>query len=354
MKPDEHESNATNAMTKAKTVPETGSTAGDYWRRYYTPELQAWIREHARAISVESTGVRLHVDVYERPERDAPVFVFNHGGGGYSRMFGVLARELFERGYTVAFPDQRGQGFSQGDRGDFVIDGLVENICDVFVQLRARYAGPMILAGGSIGGALTYMAAAKLLQKRRALVAAGREPETPDSRVAVPNAVVCHNLFDLGRPRDGLGLSRLYRLRKLPGFAALSQGAIAFAARCAPGLRLPFGLLGDFRAMVDGRDAGFYDLWKNDPLPIQRVSLRYLKSIGSTPPVIPFEENELPLLVINPARDCMTPPELTRQNYERLGGPKVYRELPYGHWSVSVEFAREWCGLVDEFIKSNI
>jgi alpha-beta hydrolase superfamily lysophospholipase len=55
----------------------------------------------------------------------------------------------------------------------------------------------------------------------------------------------------------------------------------------------------------------------------------------STPPAVPFEQNQVPVLVINPTRDKMTDPALTKQNYERLGGPKHYVEIPYGHFGFS-------------------
>ncbi|MEQ9366510.1 MAG: alpha/beta fold hydrolase [Leptospirales bacterium] len=323
---------------------ECGSNSA-YWRRYYPADLADWMAEHARSEVIESAGISLNVDLYERPETGAPVFIFNHGGGGYARMFGVLVRELYGRGYTVALPDQRGQGYSKGDRGDFVISELERNICDAFAYLRRRFAGPVILAGGSFGGALTYMAAARLARS------ACNDGSTTVGN-AVPDAVICHNLYDLGRPRDALGLSRLYRLRDLPGFAAANQSVLRVLARVAPRLCLPFRLLGDFRAMIDARDGGFYAIWKRDPIPLRRVSLRYLSSVGSSPPAIPLEMNALPVLVINPTRDRMTPPAITRANFEHLGGPKEYREIPYGHWSVSAAFAREWCDLVDEFVRS--
>lgn len=103
--------------------------------------------------------------------------------------------------------------------------------------------------------------------------------------------------------------------------------------------------------MVDERDLGFYELWSEDPLPLRRVSLRYLQSVGSSPPAIRFEDNHLPILVINPTRDRMTPPAITEQNFRRLSGPAEYAPIDFGHWSVSASFAREWAGTVDGWLR---
>lgn len=259
-------------------------------------------------------------------------------------MFGVLIRELYERGFTVVLPDQRGQGYSEGDRGDFTIPQLIENICDAFAYVRKNFAGQIVLAGASFGGGATYMAAARMVRRHG----------LPGSTSAVPDAVVCHNLFDFGRIEEALALSRMGFLLRLPGLAAGISRSLRWLARLAPRVRIPFRLVANFRHMVDSRDTDFYNLWKRDPIPLRFVTLRYLASVGSSPPAIPFEEYEKPVLVINPVRDLMTPCRITRRNFERLGGPKEYAELEYGHWSVSPEFAHAWVDLLVDFVSRRI
>ncbi len=312
----------------------------EYWRNYYSAELLTWIDARRQRLRIPSDGIELNVELYEQASPTAPVFVFNHGGGGYSGLFARLARELFERGYTVALPDQRGQGFSAGDRSDFIIPELVVDITNVFDVLRTRYSGPIVLAGGSFGGALTYMAGA-VLQRRGA---------------TQPAALVCHNLYDLGLPADALGLSRMAPLGRLPGFAALASSITALAARAAPGLRLPFHWLGDFRAMVDESAGEFFSLWRKDPQPIRRVSLRYLNSVFSSPPAAPFEKNTLPILVLNPLRDRMTAPQITERNWRRLqkgAGLCEYATLDCGHWSLDPSITRQWAAIAHDFLTRN-
>jgi pimeloyl-ACP methyl ester carboxylesterase len=287
-----------------------------YWRNYHDAETLAEADRLRVSHRVESTGVGLNVDTYEQADsataagQMAPVIIFNHGGGGYSRLFLPLVLALYGRGYTVVVPDQRGQGLSEGDRSDFEMGQFVQNIIDVARWARARYAGPLFLAGGSLGGALTYNAVAD-----GAPVMAG----------------ICHNLYDFGWAKDTLAVSRFAPLAGIPGVAVTFSAITRLAGAVLPRLRLPYRLLGRFDKMVDARAVGFYETWKRDPLPIKRVSLRYMASTFDTPPAIPLEQNRMPILVINQTRDEMVSPAVTRRNYERLGGPVEYVEIDYGH-----------------------
>lgn len=253
-----------------KSIP---SEKQDYWRKYHSEAALEWGDALRKEYEIVSTGVKIHIDAYERPEPDAPVIQFNHGAGGYSRLFLPLALALYDKGYTSIFPDQRGQGLSEGSRGDFTIGQFAENIVDVATWASRKYAGNLFMAGGSLGGALTYYAAV-----------AG----------APVSAIICHNLYNFGDPRDSLAMSRLSFLNYLPGVPALLFNVIQRIAQVLPRLKIPFLLLGRFEKMVDARAKGFYPLWRKDPYSIRTVSLRYIASTFSTPPAIPFPKARYP------------------------------------------------------------
>lgn len=302
----------------------------DYWRIYHDDRILAWAEAHRRQHQLLSTGVRINLDLYEQADRSAPVLIFNHGGGGYSRLFIPIAQALYQRGYTVILPDQRGQGLSEGDRGDFTVTQHVTNIVDAAHWVRSEYQGPIYMGGGSLGGGLTYYAAA-----------AGAPVE----------ALILHNLYDFSPGGDGLALSRLAPLARIPGFATLSGLNTTLAARVLPGLKIPYRWLGVFERMVDERAVGFYQQWSADPYPIKAVSLRYIHSLMTTPPAIPLEQSPFRALVINQTRDRMVQPEVTRRNYARLGGDKHYVEIDYGHWAMGSAFVAEWTTIVDQFLR---
>lgn len=287
-----------------------------YWQRYHPTEVVQRSQALRQEASIHSTGVMLHVDLYPQADPAAPVVIFNHGAAGYCRLFASLALSLYDRGYTVVLPDQRGQGLSGGRRGDYTVAECVQNIVDVAGWARHRFQGSLYLAGGSVGGAYTYYAAA-----------AG----------APVKAIACLNLFDFGRPADGLGISRLTGLRRFP---ALVAGLASGFQLLAPfgWLRLPFGWFGAFDKLMDERDSDFQAQWDADPIPPRLISLRSLASTLATPPATPFEHNRTPALILNQALDRMVDPAVTRQNFERLGGPKHYLEIPFGHWSSQPDF----------------
>ena len=301
-----------------------------YWKIYLDADVIARCEAVRRDAIVESTGVTLQVDLYEQTDPKAPVLIVNHGGGGYSRLFVEPALALYRRGYTIVAPNQRGQGYSAGDRGDFTIGEFVENIVDVTNWARLRYSGQLYLLGGSLGSGLVYNAAT-----------AG----------APVDALICHNLYDFGRIGDSLALSRFAALGRVPGFSAMMAALLKGLSAVMPGQRVPFGALGNFEAMVDDRDQRFFALWRDDPLPIRAVTLRYLRSTFTTPARVPFERNLLPILVINPTRDRMVSPAVTRRNFLRLGGPVTYAEIDYGHWATGAAFVEEYVALVDGFLR---
>ncbi len=306
-------------------------TAISYWKRYFTPDVVAQVERIKQDMYIMSTGVRIHMDVYEQPDKRAPVLMFNHGGGGYSRIFAPLALAMHARGYTVVLPDQRGQGYSDGDRGDFTLAQCVQNIVDAAQWARQRYAGKLFMAGGSVGGGLTYKAAA-----------AG----------APVDAIICHNLYDFGSARDALSVSRFAFASDLPLLPDIFAASTRMMASLLPSLKLPFMLLGKFESMVDERDPDFFNIWREDPLPIKNISLRYMASTFATPPAIPYEQNRMRVLVVNQTRDKMVSPAVTRRNYERLSGDKHYVEIDYGHWATGAQFIAEYVEILERYLRS--
>jgi len=290
--------------------------------RYLTPaEALEW-EQLTQQHRLLSTGVALHLDWYPQPSSDCPALVIIHGGGGHAGLFARLALAFHHAGYAVAVPDQRGQGRSDGTRGDFSVSEAVQNIVDTAAWVRQRTHGPLYLLGSSIGGGLAYAAGAALVQPGLA-----------------PAAIACINLYDFGDPRTGLEFSRFAALARIPGLPRVLRGAAVMLAQAFPRLRLPYRAIADFSGMLDERDRDAYAAWQNDPHALRSVTLRALVSLLNTPPAIPMPANrDLPVLVINPRRDRMVRPAVTRRSFEQLGGRRAYHEIDYGHFSLQADF----------------
>lgn len=305
-------------------------TGDDYWRNYYDDATLARSDELREVHSILSGGASIHIDLYRQPARDAPTVVFNHGSAGYCRIFVDLALMYFDRGYTVVLPDQIGQGLSGGRRGDYTITEATQSIVDVALWAKSRLDGPLCMTGGSMGGALTYYAAAA------------------DAPV---EAMACLNLVDFSTT-DSWAFSKLAPLAKVPAMSTMSR-ALMWLLTPLHRVRFPFSWIGRFDKLMDNRDREFQALWDGDPVPPRNISLRHLASASTTPPAVPLEENRLPTLVINQALDEMVDPSLTRRNYDRLGGPKRYLEVPFGHWSSDPKFWKEIVEASDQWFREH-
>ncbi len=309
----------------------TTTDKANYWHTYFDAETIARAESMRTTYQVPSTGVKLHVDAYEQASPDAPTIIFNHGGGGYSRLFVPLALSLYAQGYTVYLPDQYGQGLSEGSWRELDIGRFVQNLVDVAQWVRQRQTGMLFLAGGSLGGSLTYYAGA-----------AG----------APVDGLICHNLYEFGRAEDALAVSRFAWTTAVPYAQSLIASITKLSGRLLPNLPIPYRLLGHFDKMVDARSPDFYAQWSADPVPLKWITLGYMRSLFVTPADVPYERNSLPILVINPTKDEMVDPAVTQRNYERLSGPKHYVELPYGHWAVSPDFVAAWVQEVDKWCRA--
>ncbi|MBI5118137.1 alpha/beta fold hydrolase [Candidatus Poribacteria bacterium] len=302
----------------------------DYWRVYYHKEVAERSDRIREEHTIQSTGVDIHIDVYPHRKSDAPVVIFNHGAAGYCRLFVQLALSFNEHGYTVVLPDQRGQGLSGGRRGDYTVSECVRNIVDAAHWAKNRFHTPLFIAGGSVGGALTYYAA---------------------TSGAPADAIACLNLFDFGNGTDGIRISRLACLARYSSIIKLLNTGMILLSPLA-GMRVPFRWMGAFEKLMDERDSVFQGQWDADPVPPRLVSIRSLASNLTTAPRIVFENNRLPVLVINQSLDRMVDSDVTRRNYERLKGPKRYFEVSFGHWSSQPEFWETIVQVCDEWFRN--
>ena len=131
-----------------------GTSESPYWHRYLVT-APALVAKVIREEHVRSRGLRLHLDVYQR-EDDVPTILFVPGTGSHARCYAEFLFQLHRRGFRLVGIDLQGHGLSEGVRGSFTIEELVENIYDVTTWAVERYGEKVGISGSSLGGILTF------------------------------------------------------------------------------------------------------------------------------------------------------------------------------------------------------
>jgi len=246
---------------------------------------------------VISRGLRLHLDVYQR-EDDAPTVLFVPGTGAHARCYAEFLFQLHRQGFRVVGIDLQGHGLSEGVRGSFTIDELVENIYDVTTWAVARYGKNVGISGSSLGGILAFYAVAN------------------DPRL---ESAVCHNVAVLSEP-DCLRLTRAPNLLR----TILPLGRLA--ARLLPELRFTIWLYLDPQAITE--DPRILEAFVDDPLTLQAMPLRSIVSHSQAAPARLIEQIETPIMVLHAEGDRIFPLDYCRAIYDRLTCPKRFKLIP--------------------------
>lgn len=256
-------------------------------------------------------GAAIHVDRFATHAPTASLTVILvHGGGGYGRMFAPLGKLLHAAGYEVIAPDLPGYGLSQAGHELTTYANWVDLLCDLAAAEQRRSDRRVVLLGGSLGGYLAYLCAARMGPQ---LVAGLIATTLADPRSALVqrqfarNALVLHGLLPL-----------------LPWFAAL------FGT-----LRLPIKWFTKMQAMSN--DPALTRLVAADPCGGGAwVPVSFMQSIFSARPTIEPEDFEVcPILLAHPAADRWTGIASSQEFFDRIKGQKTLRMLDNcGHFPI--------------------
>ncbi|MFP4040621.1 MAG: alpha/beta hydrolase [Desulfosudaceae bacterium] len=270
---------------------------------------------------LESAGNRLRLTILPAGE-GAPVLVFIPGTAVYAFTYIELLYALYRRDITVVGFDPRGHGQSGGPRGDYTINGIVDDALAVVAYARQRFGGEVAVGGSSQGGLAAFYAAAR------------------DSSLA---AAVCHNIADLNG-RDNLRLSRL----KIPaGLVPVNQMLLKLYG----GFAVPVSLYLDLSREIlkDGTDAATYV--KEDPLCVNWITLRALGSLMKTELARPVNSIEVPVMLIHSDRDNIFPRDYVEDIFNRLTCPKEYLLLSDRDHLVMTNHVDEVAGPIADWLQ---
>ncbi|MBI5896522.1 MAG: alpha/beta fold hydrolase [Desulfobacterales bacterium] len=243
---------------------------------------------------IEANGFKLHLDVLSNGKGYATV-VFIPGTSVYAQTYTNFLYALCQAGFNVVAFDPRGHGRSSGRRGDYAINGLVQDTLVVVHYARSRFESKVALVGSSQGGIAAFYAAAR-----------------DDSL----DAVVCHNLADL----NGRENQVLSKLRVPVWLTPAAQLLMNIYRRFAFPVALYLDLEKEF--MENGRSAASYV--RKDPLCVYWITFRALNSLLKTPLAKPVEAIAVPIMVVHAGQDNIFPQAYVKQIYDRLTCPKEF------------------------------
>ncbi|WP_238418631.1 alpha/beta fold hydrolase [Gordonia sp. 'Campus'] len=288
---------------------------------YYRFLPEPW-RSDAAGIAAESTWwvwpssagrpcgqVDVHVRRARRDAAPLRVLVL-HGGGGHSGLVWPLGAILAKEGYEVLAPDLPQYGLTRvPDPGRVHYEDWVDLVSDLVITETEGDPRPLVVLGASLGGMLAYEVADRT------------------GRVA---AVVATCLLDLaGDPDARRAVARTPALARLiPLMSAASRvGALAR-------VRFPIRWVAPMSAM--SLDPALSKVCADDPLGGgSSVSLGFLADLMTHHPPRPERYRGPRVLLVHPASDTWTPPEVSVRFARRIVAPTEIRLLSgCGHFPV--------------------
>lgn len=106
-------------------------------------------------------GASIHLDRFPCAASPLTVIVV-HGGGGYGRLFVPIGKLLHAAGYEVVTPDLPGYGLSQAPPSLVTYQAWTDLLCDLASTEYQNTGRRVVLCGGSLGGYLAYLCAARM------------------------------------------------------------------------------------------------------------------------------------------------------------------------------------------------
>jgi alpha-beta hydrolase superfamily lysophospholipase len=290
------------------------------------PTVQAWYDQLADVFGVAearwrlqsdwvlSDGLRLHLDVLAG-EIGAPTAIVLPGTGVYAALLMGAMAALNGAGLNVVGADFRGHGQSEGRRGSYTIAEMVRDASAVVGYAIERFGPKVGVTGVSQGGLVTLYAGAA------------------DERIG---SIAPFNVAILDEPQ-------IFEISRAPELFRLLKPALRLLASVAP--ELPVSVWSYLDPAALGHSAAFDSVesfFQRDPLSIDKVSLKALVSLSSTPLARPLEKITTPTLVLHAERDDLFSLDYIKGLYERMTCRKELVVVPDCNHLQIYERAKDW------------
>lgn len=242
--------------------------------------------EHLEHVFIPYKHTAVHLEVYSAEDEAAPTVVFSPGLGAYARFYLPLLGKLCDEGLNVVAIDRPGHGLSEGRRGDVSWQATLDVVEEAVRYARERFVGPVVLAGSSLGGIITWFALT-------------RQPDI--------DAAFCHNIAHprvFHEPAMKIKVPLLKQLARIARHAPISVKQLV-----------------DFNA-VSGEPTILESFERQeDRIFAWNVSARGVAGLFNYVPPVEWAEVETPTLIVVGENDRMVTSEFTRQVLDK-GRPK--------------------------------
>ena len=262
--------------------------------------------------TIMSDGLKLHLDVYEFHKK-APTVVFIPGTAIYAMCYAEMLYKLGESGFNVVGLDPRGHGQSEGERGDYTVPELMNDIENTINYAIGRFNKKVSLMGSSQGGILSLYMAAR------------------DERI---DSVICQNFADL----TGDETTQLTRHPTLFKYLRMIIGGKA--GELISNAMIPMSAYIDMDSIPVRYFGSIRQFIENDPLAVKNISVRALQSLGNTPLDKPIGLIKVPVMVFQGDQDTIFPVSYTKNIFDKLGCKKrmiVYPKMSHALMSENVD-----------------
>ncbi len=240
-------------------------------------------------------GKSVHLELHRADNKDAPTVVFSPGIGAYARFYLPLLGKLCDEGMNVVGIDRPGHGLSEGPRGDVSFTGILDVVEESIRFARAEFSGPVVLAGSSLGGIITWLALT-------------RNPDV--------DAAICHNVAH----------PEIFHEPAMKVKVPLLRGL----AKIAPHVPIPIKQVADFDEVTNEPAIQEVMEQESDKIWSWTVPARTVAGLFEYVPPIDWAQVEIPTLVLVGAEDKMVTPEFTRAVLERSSPPDTEMKLLEG------------------------
>ena len=248
---------------------------------------------HFESAEIISDGLKIHLDIFEHHPK-APNILFIPGTALYAMCYAEIMYKLGMQGFNVIGIDPRGHGRSEGNRGDYTLMEVMKDVENTIEYIRNRYNDQVSLIGSSQGGILAFYLAAK------------------DAKI---QSAVCQNFADLTDP-ETLNLTRS------PSITSFLKPIMLTMSGVIGEQSIPISTYLDLESIKVRHWGNAKNFIESDPLALQSITLRALRSLATTHLSRPIHQIKIPVMVFQGNKDSIFPVHYTEKIFNQLNCKK--------------------------------